>query len=118
MTIKNMTRRRHRLFFIHADTINYYVLFRQEVESLLEFEPQDSLEIKKLKNNMLHDFDHRFPLSDPDILESLLDLRFQNLAEVKRYSKSGRYTTIDFLIKFSKDIISDNLLSNVLKFKD
>ena len=88
-----MTRRR-RFLFIQADAINYYVLFRQEVESLLEFGPQDSFEMKKLKNNMLHNFDHSFPLSDPDILESLLDPRFQNLAELKRYSESGRYTAI------------------------
>lgn len=48
----------------------HYVMFRQEIRSLLESEPQESIEIKELKDNMMKKFAHRFPLSDETLLAS------------------------------------------------
>lgn len=86
-------------------TANYYVLFGQEVHSLLECEPHDSMEIKELKTNMLGNFHHRFPQSDSTILASLLDPRFQNLLDVKNYLKSAGCTSVEFLMKQSKKVL-------------
>lgn len=81
-------------------TLNFYVLFRQEIGSLLESEPQDSLAIQELKRNMLKKFDYRFPLSDIKIMASLLDPRFQNLLDVKAYLKSADCTAVEFMNRY------------------
>lgn len=81
-------------------TLNFYVLFRQEIRSLLEPEPQDSIPIKELKENMLQKVDYRFPLSDIKIIASLLDPRFQNLLDVKNYIKSCNCSSVEFIQKY------------------
>lgn len=81
------------------------MLFAQEIRSLLESEPHDSAEIRELKTNMLKKLDHRFPQSDITIIASLLDPRFQNLLDVKKYLKSAGCTVIEFMTNYWKDII-------------
>ncbi|KAJ6639130.1 putative AC transposase, partial [Pseudolycoriella hygida] len=93
-------------------TLNYYTVFRSEIYSLLESEPQDSLEIKMMKANMMAKFDHRFPLSDIVVLASLLDPRFQNLLDIKNYLQSNKLTAVDFLVKCAGDIFSDGISSS------
>lgn len=93
-------------------TLNYYVVFRSEIYSLLETEPQDSLEIKMLKANMMLQFDYRFPLSDIVVLASLLDPRFQNLLDIKQYLQSIKLSAVDFLVKCVNDIGTDGISSS------
>lgn len=92
-------------------TLNYYVVFRSEIFSLIESEPQDSNELKMLKGNMMSNFNHRFPLSDIVILASLLDPRFQNLLDIKNYLHSLKCGAVDFLVKCVKDIGTDCISS-------
>lgn len=89
-------------------TLNYYVVFRQEVFSLLESEPQDSVEIKELKDNMLKNFEHRFPMSHETVLAALLDPRFQNLDDVQLYLRSMNKTAVEFIVECAKNIIKDD----------
>lgn len=93
-------------------TMNYYVVFRSEISSLLESEPKDSYEMKLLKSNMLSGFDHRFPLSDVVVLASLLDPRFQNLLDVKNYLLASKTTAVEFLVKGANDIASNGVSSS------
>lgn len=89
-------------------TLNYYMLFRQEIQSLIDTEPKDSYEIKSLKKNMLEGFEKRFPLSEKVILAALLDPRFQNLLDVKCYLHSHRCASAEFLIKGANEVINNN----------
>lgn len=93
-------------------TLNYYVVFRCEIFSLLESEPQDSYEIKMMKANMMKKFDHRYPLSDIVVLASLLDPRFQNLLDIKNYLLSMKLTAVEFLVKCVEDIGTDRISSS------
>lgn len=93
-------------------TINYYVVFRSEISSLLESEPKDSYEVKLLKTNMMSQFDYRFPLSDIVILASLLDPRFQNLLDVKKYLLANKTTAVEFLVKAARDVVTDGVSSS------
>lgn len=63
---------------------------------------------------MLNNLEHRFPISDDTILASLLDPRFQNLLDVQIYLKSVGYTAVEFIVKYSKDIIKENLVTSIV----
>lgn len=89
-------------------TLNYYVIFRQEIRALLESEPQDSDAIRSLKNNMLKELEYRFPLSNDVVLASLLDPRFQNLLDVRNYLKSMVMSPVEFIVMCSKDVLKEN----------
>lgn len=92
-------------------TQNYAVLFRSELKALLEVEPQDSIEIKRLKENMAKNFDHRFPLSQLHIVSALLDPRFQNLFDVREYLKRNQISAVDLLIKWLETTNVSNIES-------
>lgn len=85
-------------------TLNYTIVFRSEIHSLIECESHDSEDIKLLKQNMLTNFEHRFPLTDMTILASILDTRFQNLLDVKTYLRNINLNTVDFLLKMSQQL--------------
>lgn len=92
-------------------TLNFYLVFRSEVRSLLESEPCDSADMKELKVNMLANLENRFPLSDTIVLASLLDPRFQNLLEVKNYLLASKCTAVEFLLNCSSNIFGNSNVS-------
>ncbi|KAJ6639646.1 putative AC transposase [Pseudolycoriella hygida] len=94
-------------------TQNYAVLFMSELKALLETAPQDSLEIKRLKENMKENFDHRFPLSELHVVSALLDPRFQGLFDVREYLKQNIVSAIDLLSKWIENRVEKNVESNV-----
>lgn len=75
-------------------------------------EPQDSIEIKRLKENMQKNFDHRFPLSELHIVSALLDPRFQNLLDVKEYLRDNDISAVDLLNRWLETSNSSNIESN------
>ncbi|KAJ6635062.1 putative AC transposase, partial [Pseudolycoriella hygida] len=94
-------------------TQNYAVLFMSKLKALLETAPQDSLEIKRLKENMKENFDHRFPLSELHVVSALLDPRFQGLFDVREYLKQNNVSAIDLLSKWIENRVEKNVESNV-----
>ncbi|KAJ6639296.1 putative AC transposase, partial [Pseudolycoriella hygida] len=94
-------------------TQNYAVLFMSELKALLETAPQDSLEIKLLKENMKENFDHRFPLSELHVVSALLDPRFQGLFDVREYLKQNNVSAIDLLSKWIENRVEKNVGNSI-----
>ncbi|KAF2878915.1 hypothetical protein ILUMI_27260 [Ignelater luminosus] len=58
---------------------------QSELSSILKADPKDTTAIKTMKASMLKNFNHRFPITEIEVLASLLDPRFQNLTDVCNY---------------------------------
>jgi len=84
-------------------TINLVLLFRSELKMHLNSNENDSLVIKLMKNRMLDNFDHRFPMTDLLVIASLLDPRFQNLDTVKEYLDSCDTNPYKFLKQYADE---------------
>ncbi|XP_065316492.1 uncharacterized protein LOC135925202 [Gordionus sp. m RMFG-2023] len=87
-------------------TINLALLFRSEIKNHLIVKENDSPPIASLKQNMLTKFDHRFPITDLQVLGALLDPRFQSINIVNEYLKEKNITPVEFLCQHATSLRS------------
>ncbi|KAF2895245.1 hypothetical protein ILUMI_10931 [Ignelater luminosus] len=73
-----------------VSTLNLVLVFRSELFSILKADPKDTTAIKTMKASMLRNFKHRFPITEIEVLVSLLDSRFQNLTDGCNYLSSKK----------------------------
>ncbi|XP_065315361.1 uncharacterized protein LOC135924237 [Gordionus sp. m RMFG-2023] len=86
--------------------INLDLLFRSEIKNHLIVKENDSPPIASLKQNMLTKFDHRFPITDLQVLGALLDPRFQSINIVNEYLKEKNITPVEFLCQHATSLRS------------
>ncbi|XP_065320424.1 zinc finger BED domain-containing protein 4-like [Gordionus sp. m RMFG-2023] len=101
-----------------GSTINLGLLFRSEIETHIQINISDSSDIICLKENMQKTLDHRFPITELQILATLLNPRFQNLKIVSEYLNSNSTTSLQFLTRHLKLLENDKNAQSEIQVED
>lgn len=83
--------------FEKKPTLPSALIFRIEIESVLQPNNDDHYIIAELKEKMLNRLDYRFPITDEILIGTLLDPRLQNLPRLQSELDKRNVTKFEFL---------------------